>query len=277
MDITARAQEVLRHVAVIAAEDTRRTRVLLGALGIRTPLLACHAHNEEAVAADLLQRMRAGSAIALVSDAGTPLVSDPGGRLVAACHAGGLRVIPIPGASSVTAALSAAGLHADRYVFEGFLPRTGAERRRRFEQWRNETRTVAFFEAPQRVRKTIDELCGVLGGNRRAVVARELTKRHEQIRVAPLGQLAVELADGAIPELGEFVLLVAGVEVAVRAAPALDPATIMHVLLEFLPPSQASRAAARLTGVGRSELYRLAGHHLERPSPDNSDDDGQSG
>lgn len=258
LDISARAREVLGGVTVIAAEDTRHTRVLLAALDIRTPLMACHAHNEGVVTEAVVLRLRAGAAVALVSDAGTPLVSDPGGRLVAACHAAGLRVIPIPGASAVTAALSAAGLPADRYVFEGFLPRSGGERRRRVEQWRNEVRTVALFEAPRRVRGTLDELCDVLGAERRAVVARELTKRHEQIRAGTLAQLSAEVASGAIPELGEFVLLIAGVDRAVRDPPALDPAAVMRVLLEFLPPSQASRAAARLTGVGRGELYKLA-------------------
>ena len=258
-DITARAKQVLSAVTVIAAEDTRRTRVLLTALAVRTPLVACHAHNEIAMAKSLLQRLRDGAAVALVTDAGTPLVSDPGGRLVAACHAANVRVVPVPGASAVAAALSAAGLPADRYVFEGFLPRTGADRRRRVALWRTETRTIVFFEAPQRVRKTLAELCLSLGATRLAVVARELTKRHEQVRVAPLATLIDEIDAGTIPELGEFVLLVAGAERSTHQAQALDPIQVMQVLLEFLPPSQASRAAARLTGLGRSELYKLGG------------------
>lgn len=259
LDITARAKQVLGAVAVIAAEDTRRTRVLLTALAVRTPLVACHAHNEVAMAKSLLQRLHDGAAVALVTDAGTPLVSDPGGRLVAACHAENIRVVPVPGASAVAAALSAAGLSADRYVFEGFLPRTGADRRRRLTHWRTETRTVVFFEAPQRVRKTLGELSSLLGGTRLAVVARELTKRHEQVRVAPLATLIEEVDAGTIPELGEFVLLLAGAERTTQDSKPLDPTEVMRVLLEFLPPSQASRAAARLTGLARSALYKMIG------------------
>ena len=274
LDITARAKHVLRQVAMIAAEDTRHTRVLLGALDIHATLVSCHAHNEANVTNTLLQRLHEGAAVALVSDAGTPLVSDPGGRLVAACHAAGLRVIPIPGASSVTAALSAAGFHADRYVFEGFLPRTGAERRRRFEQWRSESRTVVFFEAPRRVRKTMLELCAVLGEERRAAVTRELTKRHEQVVVAPLGQLAAQIDDGTIPELGEFVLLIAGNEIVAREMLAPDVTTTMRVLLDFLPPSQASRAGARLTGLSRGELYKLIDRAAEGSSREICKDDG---
>lgn len=269
-DISNRAKAVLEKVTVIAAEDTRHTRTLLNALDIRTPLIACHAHNETAVTASLLARLRSGEAVALVSDAGTPLVSDPGGHVVAACHVQGLRVVPVPGASSVAAALSAAGLPADRYVFEGFLPRTGAQRRRRLEQWRKEVRTVVFFEAPQRVRDTINALCTVLGGERKAVLARELTKHYEQITVAPLAELAAQLEDERIPALGEFVVLIAGVELVAPDATQLDPADVMKVLLEFLPPSQASRVAARLTGLKRSELYSLSTHGAaQRVATDN--------
>ncbi len=258
-DLSARALEVLRSVDVVASEDTRRTRVLLTRHGIHTRLVAYHAHNEAQVAATLIQQVQLGRSVALVSDAGTPCLSDPGQQLVDACHAHGVRLVPIPGASAVTTALSVAGLDNSRFMFEGFIPRDGRARRELIASWRTSAHAVVLFEAPGRVVETLLELAEVLGGDRVVLVARELTKLHEQLARGSLGTICQRFADGSIPALGEFVLVLAPVPRVQQAAPAsLDPEQVMRQCLEYLSPSQASRLAARLTGLSRGELYDIA-------------------
>jgi 16S rRNA (cytidine1402-2'-O)-methyltransferase len=280
-DISARALDALRRVDVVAAEDTRRTRQLLSHFGIDRPLVSCHGHNEGRASERLLQELRQGRSVALVSDAGTPCLSDPGQALVDACHEAGVRVIPIPGASAITAALSVAGLDNSRFVFEGFIPRDGRVRRELLSSWRSASHAVVLFEAANRMVDTVDEMIAAIGGERRLLVARELTKLHEQVLRACLAEVRHALASGTVPLLGEFVLVL---EPAPRSAqpalPPLDAETVLVACLEYLSPSQASRLAARLTGRPRSEIYALGQQLAARPGasrPDGMTDAGSAG
>jgi 16S rRNA (cytidine1402-2'-O)-methyltransferase len=216
-DLTERARETLASVDLIAAEDTRHTGRLLAQLGIGTALLALHEHNEAARAEELVARLRQGARIALVSDAGTPLISDPGFRLVAAAAAAGVAVVPIPGACAAVAALSVAGLPTDRFVFEGFLPARAGARRTRLSALAAETRTLVFYEAPHRISETLADLAVAFGAARDAVLARELTKLHETVYRGSLGELAERAAADSNMARGEAVLVVAGA--AEHAAP----------------------------------------------------------
>lgn len=262
-DITRRAVDVLGRVDVIAAEDTRYTRRLLAHLGISKPLVSLHEHNEAQRLVGLLARLEAGESVALVSDAGTPLISDPGFRLVRAAQQRGLPVVPIPGACSIIAALSVAGLPTDRFVFEGFLPARASARQRHLQSLRLEPRTLVFLESSHRIAAALHDLMTTLGATRMATVARELTKRYETVRLDSLGGLAGWVAARAEREKGEFVLVVAGasVEPERQHTTCLAPEAVLGSLLEELPVKQAVRLAARLTGTSRNALYRLA---LER-------------
>jgi 16S rRNA (cytidine1402-2'-O)-methyltransferase len=269
-DITLRALEVLAAVDIIAAEDTRRSRGLLDRHGIDTPLISLHEHNEDERSAELVARLADGASVALVSDAGTPLISDPGYRLVSAAHDAGLRVVPIPGASAVPAALSVAGIATDRFVFEGFLPARANRRRERLELLAREPRTLVIFEAPHRLRATLADMRESLGASRMVTVARELTKHFETFYRGSLDQVieAVE-ADRAATK-GELVIVVAGA----GESPVLagDSEKVLEILGNELPPRQAARLAARLTGADARELYRrLADARSGR------DDDADSG
>ncbi len=206
-DVSPRALEVLRSVARIACEDTRRTARLLARYGVRTPMVSCHSFNESKRIEPLVELLREGRDVALVSDAGTPCVSDPGTRLVRAALDAGVRVVPVPGPSAAVALLSASGLPADRFVFEGYLPPRAAGRRRRLEELRAETRTMVLFEAPHRIRRALEDMAGILG-ERQVVVGRELTKLHEAILRGTPRQVLAALAAGG--ERGEFTLVVAG-------------------------------------------------------------------
>lgn len=251
-DISARAVAVLASVACIAAEDTRRTRVLLERYGIQTPMLALHEHNEERVVPGLVERMQEGQAIALVSDAGTPLISDPGFRLVRSARRQGLPVVSVPGPSALTAALSIAGLPCDRFVFEGFLPARAAARRKRLAQLGGEPRTLVFFESSHRIVEAVADMGAVLGPDREAVICRELTKRFETVLTGTLAALHERLGADADQQKGEFVVLVAGQPAAAELAAGVE---LARALLEFLPASQAARVAARVTGAARRALY----------------------
>ncbi len=253
-DLTERAREVLAAAGVIAAEDTRHTRGLLSRIGAESRLIAYHEHNESERVPELLARLEHGESVALVSDAGTPLISDPGWRLVSAAQAKGVTVVPVPGPCAAVAALSAAGLATDRFVFEGFLPRRASARAERLVELRDEPRTLVFYEAVHRVAATLAALSDVFGAERRAALARELTKVHEQIATGSLAELAARLG-GDIPALGEFVIVVAG-----AAAAAPDEAAarrVYAVLAEELEPAVALRLTSAITGVARNELYRL--------------------
>lgn len=210
-DLTPRAREVLAAADVIAAEDTRRTRGLLSRIGVEARLIAYHEHNEEKRTAELLERVAGGESIALVSDAGTPLISDPGWRLVRAAREAGLDVVPVPGPSAAIVALCAAGLPTDRFVFEGFLPRRSGARAERLRELKHERRTLVFYEAVHRLAETLAALAEHFGADRGAALARELTKVHEQIRSGTIADLIAKLG-AEIPLLGEFVIVVAGDE-----------------------------------------------------------------
>jgi 16S rRNA (cytidine1402-2'-O)-methyltransferase len=254
-DMTPRALEALSQVDLVAAEDTRRTRRLLSHFGLRCRLLALHEHNEAERSASLLKVLRAGRSVALVSDAGTPVVSDPGTRLVAAAHGAKIRVVPIPGASALLAALSASGLPGDRFVFEGFLPALPEQRRRRIRALQAEQRTLVLFEAPHRILDLLADLRAAFGDGRRAVVARELTKRFETVRTGAFGDLHEWLKQAPEQQRGEFVLLIEG-----STAPPeqQDVRGLLTLLLEELPVKRAAALAARITGGRRNTLYALA-------------------
>jgi len=255
-DITLRALRILGEVAVIAAEDTRHSRQLLAHHGIERPLVALHEHNEEAQAPRLVQRIRAGESVALVSDAGTPLLSDPGYRLVRLAIENGVPVVPVPGPSAVTAALSVCGLPTDRFAFEGFLPAKRAARLARLQALRQEPRTLVLFETGRRLEDALADLEEAFGPEREVAVCRELTKRFETVLRGALAGVRARVAEDADQRRGEFVLVVAGAEAAPREglAEALD---LARVLREHLGASQAARIAAQVHGVSRRELYRL--------------------
>ncbi|HKJ08974.1 MAG TPA: 16S rRNA (cytidine(1402)-2'-O)-methyltransferase [Gammaproteobacteria bacterium] len=241
----------------IAAEDTRRSRRLLDHYGIATPMVAVHEHNERRMLTGLLRQLREGSTLALISDAGTPLISDPGFALVRAARAEGIRIVPIPGPSAVICALSAAGLPTDRFVFEGFLPSKSAARRTRLQELAGESRTVTFYEASHRIVETLNDLAEIFGGAREALVARELTKTFETIRSGELSELADWVAGDANQQKGEFVVVVHGFAAATGDL-ELDVRRVVDILLEELPVKQAAALAARITGVARNRLYAYA-------------------
>lgn len=257
-DFTARAREVLANVGVIAAEDTRRTGQLLRSLGIAVPLVSLHEHNEAARSQALIERLEAGESIALVSDAGTPLISDPGFDLVAAARERGIRVSAIPGPSAVIAALSVAGLPTDRFAFEGFLPAKASARRAQLETLRHESRTMVFYEAPHRIAEVLRDMREAFGAQRRAVVCRELTKHFETTYGGTLDALVQQSERDPDMARGEIVIVVAGDKSEQPSRHALDAEQLWRALLEELTPSQAAKIAARLTGEKRSELYERA-------------------
>ena len=258
-DLAPRAREALMAADLIAAEDTRRTGTLLSAIGVSGKLISLHEHNENSRIESLVQELQAGKVVALVSDAGTPLLSDPGYQLVRAAAAAGVLIRAIPGASALTAALSIAGLPTDRFVFEGFLPARAGERQSALARLAAETRTLVFFEAPHRIAATLAELATLFGAQRRAVVARELTKLHESVYRGTLEELAAAaLADPNMAR-GEITLIIAGV--ADAPADGADRSLLVRALKLLLPemaPARAAALAAQIAGVKRSEAYALA-------------------
>ncbi len=254
-DMTPRAVEVLKQVGRIAAEDTRHSAGLLRHFAISTSLFALHEHNERAISAEVIGRLQQGEDIALISDAGTPLVSDPGFPLVRLAHEAGLRVVPVPGASALIAALSAAGLPTDRFVFEGFLPPKAGTRRNLLATLRDERRTLIFYEAPHRVLECLEDLTAVFGPDRLAVLARELTKTFETIRRAPLGELLEFVRADSDQQRGEVVLLVEGAPA--PAADGLDDEArrIAGILAAELPVKQAAALAAQISGAKKNQIY----------------------
>jgi 16S rRNA (cytidine1402-2'-O)-methyltransferase len=253
-DLSPRARDVLAKADVIAAEDTRHTRGLLSRIGVESRLIAYHEHNEARTAPALVEQLERGRTVALVSDAGTPLISDPGWRLVSAAQAAGIDVVPVPGPCAAIAALCAVGLPTDRFVFEGFLPRRESARAERLDSLRREQRTMVFYEAVHRVAATLAALRHAFGDERRAAIARELTKTHEQIATGTLAELAVRIESG-IPLLGEFVIVVAGA--APAAADEAEAQRVYELLAADLAPDKALKLTAAVTGVARNALYRL--------------------
>lgn len=256
-DLSFRAREVLDNADLIAAEDTRHSRPLLQHYAIRTPLIAVHEHNERRVLEDLVKRLSGGAAIALISDAGTPLISDPGFPLVRRCREIGIPVSPVPGPCAAVAALSAAGLPTDRFLFEGFPARNREGRRKQFEALRSEERTLVFYESSHRIASSLEDMAAVFGAGRRAVIARELTKLHETILSDTLGGLAKTLHIDPDQRKGEFVVVVAG---AFQDRQGINPEAerVLRVLVEELPLKQAAALAAQITGEKKNLLYRLA-------------------
>ena len=242
---------------MVAAEDTRVTARLLRHYQIATPLTALHAHNEKGAIPRLLRMLAQGKSVALASDAGTPAISDPGAQLVAAARAAGHRVVPVPGASALTAAVSAAGFSDPRFQFQGFLPQRTGERRRVLEALRSVSCALVFYEAPHRIDAALADLCGILGAGRRMVIARELTKLFETIHACTLGEAQQWLAADEHRTRGEFVLIVAGAAGADDDDP--DAARrVLELLLAEVPLKQAVALAARITGAKKNELYALA-------------------
>ncbi len=258
-DLTARARDTLAQADLIAAEDTRVTAVLLAHYGIVARVTALHEHNERQKTPALLAELAAGRRVALVSDAGTPAVSDPGARLVRAAREAGYRVVPIPGPSALTAALSAAGLDAGEVLFAGFLPSAAKARREALERIGRLPCALAFYEAPHRVRATVDALVAALDPARLLVVARELTKIYETIAAMPLADAPAWFAADANRERGEFVLLVDAPPLPATASSLpIDADRLLDALLAELPPAKAARVAAVATGLSRDDLYARA-------------------
>lgn len=253
-DITDRAKRVLSEVDIIAAEDTRHSAKLLRQLQINTPLVALHDHNEKLFAPVLIEKIKSGQCIALISDAGTPLLSDPGFGLVDLATSSGIEIIPVVGASALMAALSVAGMPVDRFVFEGFLPAKPVARQKRLQSLANESRTIIFFEAPHRIISTLNDMKDVFGGNRLVSVARELTKVYEQVVRAELDEILGSFATGEIKARGEFVLLLGGMA---GKQSTTDLPALLKILLEELPPRKAAGIAHKLTGENSKELYKL--------------------
>jgi 16S rRNA (cytidine1402-2'-O)-methyltransferase len=264
-DLSARAQQALANADVIAAEDTRHTLNLLQAIGVARPLLSLHQHNESQRVPLVLARLAAGETVALVSDAGMPLLSDPGLELVQAVAAAGFLVEVIPGPSAITTALAVAGLPTDRFCFEGFLPARERERRSALAALITEKRTLVFFEAPHRIAAALADMATQLGAERLAVVARELTKVHETIYRGTLGELAARAQTEENMARGELTVVVHG---AVQAADAVDAGLLrraLDLLAPELPPGRAAAIAAQLSGATRAAAYALLTGSAGRP------------
>ncbi|WP_171030955.1 MULTISPECIES: 16S rRNA (cytidine(1402)-2'-O)-methyltransferase [Pseudomonas] len=258
-DMSARALKVLASVSLIAAEDTRHSVRLLQHFGIDTPLAACHEHNERDEGGRFITRLLAGDDVALVSDAGTPLISDPGYHLVRQARAAGVQVVPVPGPCALIAALSAAGLPSDRFIFEGFLPAKTAGRRARLEQVREEPRTLIFYEAPHRILECLEDMEAVFGAERPALLARELTKTFETLKGLPLAQLRAFVQGDSNQQRGECVVLVAGWSAPEgEQAVSVEAQRVLDLLLAEMPLKRAAALAAQITGVRKNLLYQLA-------------------
>ncbi len=255
-DMSPRAIEVLQGVDHIAAEDTRHSAPLLRHFGISTPMLALHDHNERQISKTVIDRLLAGERIALISDAGTPLISDPGFHLARLAHQAGVKVVPIPGPSALIAALSAAGLPTDSFVFEGFLPAKRVARRKQLERLVEEVRTLAFYESPHRIVECLEDMREVFGAQREAVLARELTKKFETIKSASLETLFAFVRSDSNQQKGEFVLLVAGAAAAGKSELSAETCRIARLLGAELPLKQAASLAAQITGAKKNALYK---------------------
>jgi len=261
-DISARALRVLGDVALIAAEDTRHSSRLMAHFGIQTPLAACHEHNERDEGSRFIGRLQAGDDVALISDAGTPLISDPGYHLVRQARAAGIAVVPVPGACALIAALSAAGLPSDRFIFEGFLPAKTAARCMRLEALKEEPRTLIFYEAPHRILESLCDFEAIFGGARVAVLGRELTKTFETLKGLPLAELRAWVEADSNQQRGECVLLVEGWQAPPgESAVSAEALRVLDLLLAEMPLKRAAAIAADITGVRKNLLYQAA---LER-------------
>ncbi len=258
-DLSPRARDTLRDVGVIAAEDTRHSAPLVAQAGSRARLVALHEHNEHDAAAHIVEQLRAGIDVALICDAGTPLISDPGFRLVRAAREAGFEVSPVPGPCAAIAALSVAGLPSDRFAFEGFLPAKAVARRERLQTLVAEPRTLIFYESSHRIVESLADAIAIFGAARAAVVARELTKLFETIIAGSLGDIAKRVGADPNQQRGEFVVLIAGAEGEAADAQLAEGRRVFTLLREELPPARAAKLAAAITGAPRKALYEAAG------------------
>ncbi len=263
-DITQRALSVLQSVDLIAAEDTRHTGLLLQHFAINARLFALHDHNEQQKSETLLAKLQEGQSIALVSDAGTPLINDPGYHLVRTCREAGIRVVPLPGPCAAIAALSAAGLPSDRFCYEGFLPAKSKGRRDALKAIEQEPRTLIFYESTHRLLDSLDDICAVLGESRYVVLARELTKTWESIYGAPVGELAAWVKEDENRRKGEMVLIVEGFKVQSDDALPADALRTLALLQTELPLKKAAALAAEIHGVKKNALYKYALENSEK-------------
>ena len=255
--MSARAIRVLTEVALIAAEDTRHSATLLRHFGIRTEMTSLHEHNERDRVSSCIELLRSGKSIALISDAGTPLISDPGYRLVGAALDAGVHVVPVPGACAAIAALSVSGIPTDRFVFEGFAPARSSARRALFQSLVSEARTLVFYESAHRIVDAVEDMIAVFGADRLAVIARELTKAFETTYHGTLAELGARLAQSAENRLGEFVVIVHGASIDLEAT-GPETERVLKLLLAELPLKQAVALAAQITGAPKNSLYRQA-------------------
>lgn len=259
-DLSQRAQTILREAELIVAEDTRHSRQLLAHFAINTPMQALHEHNERQFSESLIQRLQKGTRIALISDAGTPLISDPGFQLVKLAHLAHIRVVPIPGPSALISALSVAGLPTDRFIFEGFLPSKSSARQQRLRHLAIETRTLVFFEAPHRLLDCLEDMIVIFGAQRIAVLAKELTKLFETIYSDSLEGIKDWLNAEPARQKGEFVLVVQGALLPDKQQINPEAERIFYLLRQELPQKQAARLASQITGVSQNTLYKLGLH-----------------
>lgn len=257
-DMTLRALEVLKSVDAVAAEDTRHTSSMLSHFGISRKLIAVHQHNEQKSAEGLVARLQAGESIALVTDAGTPAVSDPGAIVVKAVREAGLKVVPIPGASAVIAALSASGITQNGFYFVGFLPASGAARRKVLEELKSQTVTLVFYEAPHRIIECVQDLAKILGEASQVTLARELTKTFETIYTCPAGRMDAWLQVDINQQRGEFVLLVEPAPVKEDGEVSEEAQRVLKCLLAELPLKQAVKLATEITRLKKNDLYEFA-------------------
>jgi len=263
-DMTYRAVSVLKQVSFIAAEDTRHSKKLMIHYGIDTPMLSYHEHNENESSAGLVALLEQGKSIALISDAGTPLIADPGYRLVQRVRSLNLPVVPVPGCSAAVAALSVSGMSTDRFCFEGFLSAKSVARRNELELLKTEGRTMIFYEAPHRVAETVAMMGTILGFDRKVVVGREITKHYEQFWQGSLSEANSAFKDEKIVSRGEFVIIVSGN----KEQPSLyDEEALMRILLSELPPRKAAKIAHQLTGASKKELYEISLSQKSGPEP----------
>lgn len=256
-DISARARQVLASVDLILAEDTRHSKKLLQALAVSTPMRAYHDFNEREAASAIVESLLAGQQIAVISDAGTPLISDPGYHLVSLCHQSGVQVVPIPGPSALICALSAAGLPTTRFIFEGFVPERRSARQTCFAALKSEARTLVFYEAPHRIMDFLVDAGTVFGGQRRMTIARELTKKFETIVTGTIAELSAILQQDEQQRRGEFVVLIEGEHSAANADDN-EAKRVLAILLASVGVKQAAVMAAEITGRRKNELYQWA-------------------
>ncbi len=255
-DISGRAVEILQQVDLIAAEDTRHSKILLARFAVKTRVLAYHEHNEEQWTATFIQQIAAGLSIALITDAGTPLINDPGYKLVAAAHDHGIKVTPIPGPSAIITALSASGLPTNKFIFEGYLPTKTTARKNTLQQFISESRTLIFYEAPHRIHASIQDMQAIFGAARRVAIAREMTKQFEQIVRGTLSEISQKLVSVEIKQKGEFVVILEGAEeISITDKEVLR---VNQILSKKLPPKDAADLTAKITGKKKKTVYQLA-------------------